>query len=93
MGFNGLRSGVAISPMLSPNSSGTSSLARLLLRPRESGVGLFGPEETLLLRLVFGVPRRKMWTVSVADETLSSVDVELNDMLYILAGMDPRLNW
>jgi hypothetical protein len=52
-----------------------------------------GPEETLLLRLVFGAPRRKMWTVSVADETLRRVDVELKDMLYILAGMEPLLNW
>lgn len=34
-----------------------------------------------------------MWTVSVADETLSRVDAELNDMLYILAGMEPLLNW
>jgi hypothetical protein len=47
----------------------------------------------LLLRLVLGAPSRKMWTVSVADETLRSVEVELNDMLYILAGIDPRLNW
>lgn len=81
-----------MSPTLSPNSSGTSSLARLLLRPRDPDSGLVGPEEILLLRLVFGVPRRKMWTVSVADDTLSNVEVELNDMLYILAGMDPLLN-
>jgi hypothetical protein len=34
-----------------------------------------------------------MWTVSVADETLSSVDLELKDMLNILAGMEPLRNW
>lgn len=55
---------------------------------------LLGPEEMLLLRLLaFGAPSRKMWTVSVAEETLNSVDVELKDMLNILAGIDPRLNW
>jgi hypothetical protein len=34
-----------------------------------------------------------MWTVSVAEETLRRVEVELNDMLKILAGMEPLLNW
>ena len=33
-----------------------------------------------------------MCTVSVADETLSKVDVELKDMLYILAGIEPLRN-
>jgi hypothetical protein len=51
-----------------------------------------GPDEILLLLLVFGAPRRKIWTVSVAEETLRRVDVELNDMLYILAGIEPLLN-
>lgn len=34
-----------------------------------------------------------MCTVSVDDDTHSSVDVVLKDMLYILEGIDPRLNW
>jgi hypothetical protein len=93
VGFAGFRSGVGISPMLSPNSSVVSWLTRLLLRPRVTEGGPVGPEETLLLRLECGVSRRKMWTVSVADETLSSVDLELNDMLNILAGMEPLRNW
>lgn len=56
-------------------------------------MGLFGPDVTLLLRPLFDSPRRKMWTVSVAEDTLSRVDVELKDMLNILAGIDPLRNW
>jgi hypothetical protein len=52
-----------------------------------------GPDEMLLLRLVLGAPSRKMWTVSVAEDTLNKVDVELKDMLNIRAGMEPRRNW
>lgn len=93
VGFNGLRSVAETSVVLEAKSSAMSSLARLLLRWCDADVEFVGPEEMLLLRLVLGAPRRKMWTVSVAEETLSRVDVELNDMLYILAGMEPRLNW
>lgn len=35
----------------------------------------------------------KTWTVSVEEETQSSVEVVLNDMLYILEGIEPRRNW
>ena len=31
--------------------------------------------------------------VSVAEDTQSNVDVVLKDMLYILEGIDPLLNW
>lgn len=92
VGFMGFRSGEEISAALAPNSSKFSSLTRLLLRSRDADKGLLGPEDTLLLRLLFEAPRRKMWTVSVADDTLSKVEVELKDMLNILAGMDPRRN-
>lgn len=92
VGFKGLRSGAETSAVLAPKSSAMSSLVRLPLRWWDAARGLVGPEETLLLRLVFGAPSLKMWTVSVADETLSSVEVELKDMLYILAGIDPLLN-
>lgn len=33
------------------------------------------------------------WTVSVDEETQRRVDVVLNDMLYILEGIEPRRNW
>jgi hypothetical protein len=51
-----------------------------------------GPDEILLLRLVLGAPSRNIWTVSVAEETLRRVEVELKDMLKILAGIEPLLN-
>lgn len=35
----------------------------------------------------------KTWTVSVADDTQSSVDVELNAMLKMRAGRVPLRNW
>ena len=92
VGLMAFRSGDVISAVLVPNSSSVSWLARLLLRAWDAPMGLLGPEETLLL-LLLGAPKRKMWTVSVADDTLSKVDVELKDMLYILAGMEPLLNW
>jgi hypothetical protein len=92
VGFIAFRSGVETSAVLAPNSSDVSSLAKLLFRLCEEPVGRVGPDDTLLL-LLLGAPKRKMWTVSVADETLSKVDVELNDMLYIFAGIEPLLNW
>jgi len=88
----GLRSDGVISAVLAPYSSRFSSLALLLLRWRDADRGLFGPEDMLLLRPLFESPRRKIWTVSVAEDTLSRVDVELKDMLNILAGMEPRRN-
>jgi len=91
VGLFGFLSGIAASVMLSSYSSGTSSLARLLLLPRDEG-GLPGNEVMLLLLPALGVPSRKIWTVSVAEDTQRSVDVELKDMLYILAGIDPLLN-
>jgi hypothetical protein len=36
--------------------------------------------------------RRKMWTVSVADETHSKVELRLNDMQLMVDGMVPRRN-
>lgn len=92
VGLMGFRSGVDTSAMLAPNSSAVSWLVRLPLRAWDAPMGLLGPEDTLLL-LLLGAPKRKMWTVSVADDTLSKVDVELKDMLYILAGMEPLRNW
>jgi hypothetical protein len=47
----------------------------------------------LFFLLVFGPFNRKTWTVSVAEDTHNNVEVELNDMQYILAGIDPRRNW
>ena len=91
VGFMGFRSGPELSAMLSSYSSGTSSLARLLLRPLEDG-GLPGIDDTLFVRAALGGPSRKMWTVSVAEDTHSRVEVELKDMLYILAGIDPLRN-
>lgn len=93
VGFRGFRSAADMSAVLLPKSSAISSLVRLLLRLCDADVELVGPEEMLLLRLVLGAPRRKMWTVSVAEETLRRVDVELNDMLNIRAGIDPLRNW
>jgi hypothetical protein len=95
VGLRGFRSVTDISAVLFPKSSDMSSLVRLLLRwwDADADAELVGPEEILLLRLVLGAPRRKMWTVSVAEETLRRVDVELKDMLKILAGIDPLLNW
>jgi hypothetical protein len=78
--------------MLSSYSSGTSSLARLLLRPRIGGGGP-GSDDTLLFRPAFGVPSLKTCIVMVADETASSDETELKDMLNILAGIEPRRNW
>lgn len=95
VGFNGFRSAAEASAVLDPKSSPMSSLVRLLLRWCDVDMEFVGPEEILLLRLVLpalGVPSRKTWTVSVAEETLRRVDVELNDMLYMRAGMDPLLN-
>lgn len=92
VGCNGFRSGAAMSAELAPKSSKSSSLTLLLLRSRFPERGPLWPEE-ILLRLACGVPKRKMWTVSVAEETLSKVEFELNDMLYILAGIEPLLNW
>jgi hypothetical protein len=92
VGLIAFRSGDATSAVLLPNSSSSSWLARLLLRWCDAAIGFVGPEDTLLL-LLFGAPKRKMWTVSVAEDTLSRVDVELKDMLYILAGIEPLLNW
>lgn len=92
VGFIGFLSGLELSAMLSSYSSGTSSLARLLLRPLDEG-GLPGIDETLFARPALGGPSRKMWTVSVAEDTHSRVEVELNDMLYILAGIEPLRNW
>lgn len=91
VGFNAFRSGTDTSAVLVPNSSDASSLADILFAWLGEPMGRVGPEDTLLL-LLLGVPKRKICTVSVAEETLSKVDVELNDMLYILAGMEPLLN-
>jgi hypothetical protein len=95
VGFSGFRSVAEASAVLVPNSSDISSLVRLLLRWCDALMEFVGPEDMLLLRLelVLGAPSLKMWTVSVAEETLRSVEVELKDMLNILAGMDPLLNW
>ena len=87
-----LRSGIELSVILSSYSSGTSSLARLLLRPRDDG----GPpvsDDTLLLRPALGVPNLNTCTVMVADETPNNDETELKDMLNIRAGIDPRRNW
>ncbi len=43
--------------------------------------------------LVLGGASLKTWTVSVADETQSKVDVALKVMQKIRAGMLPLLNW
>ena len=94
VGFIGFRSDVAIIEPSSAYSddSGTSSLPKLLLRSREEEEGLTCPD-MLLLRLAFRGMRRNIWTVSVADETHNSVEVELKDILYIRAGIDPLRNW
>ncbi len=42
--------------------------------------------------LELGGASLKMWTVSVAEETQSRVEVALKLMQYILAGMLPLLN-
>lgn len=39
-----------------------------------------------------GAPRRKMWTVSVVEDTQSKVDSTLKDMLNILEGIVPLRN-
>ena len=92
VGLIGFRSGETTSFALESTSSKFSSLTWLLLGSREADTGLFGPEDTLPLLLLLCAPRRKIWTVSVADDTLRRVDVELKDMLYILEGMEPLLN-
>jgi hypothetical protein len=93
VGFSGLRSVGDKSAILPPKSSDMSSLVRLLLRWCDEDAEVVGPDEMLLLRLVLGTPNRKICTVSVAEDTLRRVDVELKDMLNILAGIDPLLNW
>lgn len=90
----GFRSVALRSAVLSSNSYSDGSISwlpRLLLRSRVEG-GLV-EDERLFFRLVFCGLRRKMWTVSVAEDTERSVDVELKDMLYILAWIEPRRNW
>ena len=76
-----------------------SSLLTLSLRERETD-----PEDSVLRcadigdvggdasGFLTGFTSLKMCTVSEAEETQSSVEVALNDMWYILAGMVPLLN-
>jgi len=93
VGLSGFLSDAVASVVLSSYSevSLVSSLLGLVLRSREIEDGLTW-EDILLLRLALWGPRRKIWTVSVAEETQRSVEVELKDMLKIRAGIEPLRN-
>ena len=93
VGLSGFLSDTVASVVLSSYSevSLVSSLLGLVLRSREIEDGLTW-EDMLLLRLALGEARRKIWTVSVAEETQRSVEVELKDMLKIRAGIEPLRN-
>lgn len=93
VGLSGFLSDAVASILLSSYSEASlvSSLLGLVLRSREIEDGLTW-EDILLLRLALGTARRKIWTVSVAEETQRSVEVELKDMLKIRAGIEPLRN-
>lgn len=94
----GFRGRAALSSVADPKlvlSDGSDARLGLPLWSRPTIVGEDGasePTSVCPLRASVGV-NRKMWTVSVAEDTQRSVLVALNDMQCILAGMLPLLNW
>ena len=103
-GWRGCRALEAVeeSPSKFAVSLGSSEVEELMLRARldlgdcsgeEGGEAACMLLPSCVLVLVLGGASLKTWTVSVADETQSRVDVALKVMQKIRAGMLPLRNW